>query len=159
MSIRLAKYMHTTSIVLSQVFQSQSNHVTSFPHEPLENERRTDHKTKIQEAKVGRNNTPKPKPMDVDFIACGKTLDANFFSTLPDGETMVTSRRPSQDISRPSTSTSHASHTEKDKTAAVEDVHDGRLSVFVHKRDDQSSHEVIQPLLRSVLRSLLASVE
>lgn len=36
---------------------------------------------------------------------------------------------------------------EKDKTEDT-DVQDGRLSVFVHKRDDQTSHEVIQPLLR-----------
>lgn len=28
------------------------------------------------------------------------------------------------------------------------DVVDGRLSVFIHKREEQSSHEVIQPLLR-----------
>ncbi|XP_014675681.1 PREDICTED: LOW QUALITY PROTEIN: probable E3 ubiquitin-protein ligase HECTD4 [Priapulus caudatus] len=27
------------------------------------------------------------------------------------------------------------------------DAHDGRLSVFLHKREDQSSHEVLQPLL------------
>lgn len=28
------------------------------------------------------------------------------------------------------------------------DIIDGRLSVFIHKREEQSSHEVIQPLLR-----------
>lgn len=28
------------------------------------------------------------------------------------------------------------------------DIVDGRLSVFIHKREEQSSHEVIQPLLR-----------
>ena len=28
------------------------------------------------------------------------------------------------------------------------EAQDGRISVFIHKRDDQSSHEVIQPLLR-----------
>lgn len=37
---------------------------------------------------------------------------------------------------------------EKDKNDD-QDVQDGRLSVFVHKREDQSSHEVIQPLLSS----------
>lgn len=26
---------------------------------------------------------------------------------------------------------------------------DGKLSIFIHKREDQSSHEVLQPLLRS----------
>lgn len=25
---------------------------------------------------------------------------------------------------------------------------DGKLSIFIHKREDQSSHEVLQPLLR-----------
>ena len=36
---------------------------------------------------------------------------------------------------------------DKDKTEDT-DIQNGRLSVFVHKRDDQFSHEVIQPLLR-----------
>ena len=36
---------------------------------------------------------------------------------------------------------------EKDKSEDL-DIQNGRLSVFVHKRDDQFSHEVIQPLLR-----------
>ena len=37
----------------------------------------------------------------------------------------------------------------KDKESAEDTaIQNGRLSVFVHKRDDQFSHEVIQPLLR-----------
>ncbi len=56
---------------------------------------------------------------------------------------MTWSRRPSVDL----THTSGASGGQ-DKDKEDTDVQDGRLSVFVHKRDDQSSHEVIQPLLR-----------
>ena len=37
--------------------------------------------------------------------------------------------------------------SERDRGEESE-AQDGRLSVFIHKRDDQSSHEVIQPLLR-----------
>lgn len=38
---------------------------------------------------------------------------------------------------------------------------DGKLSIFIHKREDQSSHEVLQPLLRYVSRkvSVLTSPE
>ena len=39
------------------------------------------------------------------------------------------------------------SAVEKDKNEDT-DIQNGRLSVFVHKREDQFSHEVIQPLLR-----------
>ena len=31
------------------------------------------------------------------------------------------------------------------------DIQHGRLSVYIHKRQDQTSHDVIQPLLRLVL--------
>ena len=37
--------------------------------------------------------------------------------------------------------------SDKDKNED-KDIQDGRLSVFIHKREEQSSHEVIQPLLR-----------
>lgn len=37
--------------------------------------------------------------------------------------------------------------TEKDVGEEGEAV-DGKLSIFIHKREDQSSHEVLQPLLR-----------
>lgn len=37
--------------------------------------------------------------------------------------------------------------TDKDVGEEGEAV-DGKLSIFIHKREDQSSHEVLQPLLR-----------
>lgn len=43
----------------------------------------------------------------------------------------------------------------KGEKAEDSNVLDGCLSVFVHKRADQSSHEVIQPLLRSVFELLI----
>ena len=47
---------------------------------------------------------------------------------------------PKNNLTAPST-------TERDRGEESE-AQDGRLSIFIHKRDDQSSHEVIQPLLR-----------
>ena len=51
-----------------------------------------------------------------------------------------------------STSSSPVNSADKDKENS--DIQDGRLSVFIHKREDQSSHEVIQPLLRLVFKFL-----
>lgn len=58
----------------------------------------------------------------------------------------MASRRPSVEMLHTAGGATGGSDKDKDDT----DVQDGRLSVFVHKRDDQSSHEVIQPLLRYV---------
>lgn len=52
-----------------------------------------------------------------------------------------------------SASCSPVNSADKDKTENS-DIQDGRLSVFIHKREDQSSHEVIQPLLRLVSNHL-----
>lgn len=60
------------------------------------------------------------------------------------GQTTLASRRPSIEAINATGGATGGSDKDKDDT----DVQDGRLSVFVHKRDDQSSHEVIQPLLR-----------
>ena len=60
------------------------------------------------------------------------------------GQTTLASRRPSIEAINAAGGATGGSDKDKDDT----DVQDGRLSVFVHKRDDQSSHEVIQPLLR-----------
>ena len=59
-------------------------------------------------------------------------------------QTILSSRRPSIDGSL---APSGGGGGEKEK-GEDSDVQDGRLSVFVHKREDQTSHEVIQPLLR-----------
>lgn len=54
--------------------------------------------------------------------------------------------------SEPDTSLSRSSPKgtlKSDKDAGEEgEAVDGKLSIFIHKREDQSSHEVLQPLLR-----------
>ncbi|KAK3084084.1 hypothetical protein FSP39_007865 [Pinctada imbricata] len=63
--------------------------------------------------------------------------------------TSICSRRPSTDMS---TGSAHGvSGADKDKSEDS-DIQAGRLSVYIHKREDQLSHEVIQPLLSSESR-------
>jgi E3 ubiquitin-protein ligase HECTD4 len=71
---------------------------------------------------------------------------------VPGDQTTVTLRQMSEEAF-PANQNLPGTNGEKDK---LEDsnVLDGRLSVFVHKREDQSSHEVIQPLLRLVVEAL-----
>lgn len=64
------------------------------------------------------------------------------FTTISGDLMTVSSRRPSMDLL-----SGQGSGLDRDKREDS-DVQDGRLSVFVHRRDDQSSHDVIQPLLR-----------
>lgn len=55
--------------------------------------------------------------------------------------------------SEPDTSLSHASSKgalKSDEVGEEGEAVDGKLSIFIHKREDQSSHEVLQPLLRYV---------
>ena len=59
--------------------------------------------------------------------------------------TSICSRRPSADT--PAGSSHGSAGADKDKSEDS-DIQAGRLSVYIHKRDDQLSHEVIQPLLR-----------
>ena len=61
----------------------------------------------------------------------------------------MSSRRPSRENMHGSGGAAGTSTGDKEKS---EDVQDGRISVYVHKREDQSSHEVIQPLLRSEIQ-------
>lgn len=54
--------------------------------------------------------------------------------------------------SEPDTSLSRASSKgalKADDVGEEGEAVDGKLSIFIHKREDQSSHEVLQPLLRS----------
>ena len=60
---------------------------------------------------------------------------------LTGGQTTLSSRRTSLD--------GLGSGQGGDKDKEDTDVQDGRLSVFVHKREDQTFNEVIQPLLSS----------
>ena len=63
---------------------------------------------------------------------------------FPGGRTAISSRRPSFD-SLSATPGGAAENGEKERGDET-DVQDGQLSVYIHKRGDQSSHEVIQPL-------------
>ena len=63
---------------------------------------------------------------------------------------MLSSRTPSQETSSPSPTTSSGSKEREENT----DVQGGRISIYLHKREDQMSHDVIQPLLRSPVLSL-----
>ena len=62
-------------------------------------------------------------------------------------QVMLSSRTPSQETSSPSPTTSSGAKEREENT----DVQGGRISIFLHKREDQMSHDVIQPLLRSVV--------
>lgn len=74
----------------------------------------------------------------------------NHIYTLPSLLGCQTLLSPSS--SEPDTSLSRASSKgalKSDKDVGEEgEAVDGKLSIFIHKREDQSSHEVLQPLLR-----------
>lgn len=66
---------------------------------------------------------------------------------LPGCQTLL-----SPSSSEPDTSLSRASSKgalKSDDIGEEGEAVDGKLSIFIHKREDQSSHEVLQPLLRS----------
>ncbi|XP_055995500.1 probable E3 ubiquitin-protein ligase HECTD4 isoform X2 [Ostrea edulis] len=62
---------------------------------------------------------------------------------VPGDYATLVSRRPSMDLAQGKSQSS-----DKDKSEES-DIQAGKLSVFIHKREDQLSHEVIQPLLGS----------
>ncbi|KAL8604631.1 hypothetical protein ACOMHN_013411 [Nucella lapillus] len=64
---------------------------------------------------------------------------------VPGDQVMLSSRTPSQDTSSPTPTGSGGAKEREENT----DVQGGRISVFLHKREDQMSHDVIQPLLSS----------
>ncbi|KAK7087914.1 probable E3 ubiquitin-protein ligase HECTD4 isoform X2 [Littorina saxatilis] len=64
---------------------------------------------------------------------------------VPGDQVMLSSRTPSQETSSPSPTSSSGAKEREENT----DVQGGRISVFLHKREDQMSHDVIQPLLSS----------
>ncbi|XP_025090246.1 probable E3 ubiquitin-protein ligase HECTD4 isoform X2 [Pomacea canaliculata] len=64
---------------------------------------------------------------------------------VPGDQVMLSSRTPSLEASTPAVASSPGG---KDRTEDS-DVQGGRISVFLHKREDQMSHDVIQPLLSS----------
>lgn len=66
--------------------------------------------------------------------------------SLPGCQTLLSpsSSEPDTSLSRASSKGALKSDDVGDEGEAV----DGKLSIFIHKREDQSSHEVLQPLLR-----------
>lgn len=83
--------------------------------------------------KVG-NNWRRRKALNLIKMDCIIMIIAGDYATL-------VSRRPSVDMSQ---GKSKSSDKEKSEES---DIQAGKLSVFIHKREDQLSHEVIQPLL------------
>lgn len=67
-------------------------------------------------------------------------------SSLPGCQTLLSPSSSEQDTSL-SCATSKGTLKSDDVGEEGEAV-DGKLSIFIHKREDQSSHEVLQPLLR-----------
>ena len=82
-----------------------------------------------------------PKPLKIASLLVAKLGDF----LVPGGQTTVSSRRPSREALNGMGNFSGNGSGEKDKDEMA--VQDGRMSVFVHKREDQSSHEVMQRLL------------
>lgn len=73
-------------------------------------------------------------------------IDIDKIPSFPGCQTLL-----SPSFSEPDTSLSRASSKSalKSEDAGEEaEAVDGKLSIFIHKREDQSSHEVLQPLLR-----------
>ncbi|XP_055958013.1 probable E3 ubiquitin-protein ligase HECTD4 [Patella vulgata] len=62
---------------------------------------------------------------------------------VPGDQVLLSSRSPSQEV----TSGGHSSSSNKCDQSEDSDVQGGRISVYLHKKDDQTAHDVIQPLL------------
>ncbi|GFO01128.1 HECT domain-containing e3 ubiquitin protein ligase 4 [Plakobranchus ocellatus] len=69
---------------------------------------------------------------------------------VPGDQVLLSSRSPSQDLSGPGRLNKSGDPDKLDDL----DVQRGKLSVFVHKRQDQLSHDIIQPLLNCDTRPL-----
>ena len=70
-----------------------------------------------------------------------------FFCLLKGCQTVLSPTASEPDTTLTKTSPKNSLKGDKDPGEESEAV-DGKLSIFIHKREDQSSHEVLQPLLR-----------
>lgn len=70
-----------------------------------------------------------------------------FFCLLKGCQTVLSPTTSEPDTTLTKTSPKNSLKGDKDPGEESEAV-DGKLSIFIHKREDQSSHEVLQPLLR-----------
>uniref|UniRef100_A0A8C1PPD2 HECT domain E3 ubiquitin protein ligase 4 n=1 Tax=Cyprinus carpio TaxID=7962 RepID=A0A8C1PPD2_CYPCA len=67
---------------------------------------------------------------------------------VPGCQTLLSPSASEADTSLTRTCPKSSAKTDRDASEEGEAV-DGKLSIFIHKREDQSSHEVLQPLLSS----------
>ena len=84
---------------------------------------------------LGSESQLSHKPFKIVSLLLAKLGDF----LVPGSVATVSSRRPSD--------ANLAKSSAPDDGREDQDVQDGRLSVFLHKRDDQSCHEVIQTLM------------
>ncbi|ESO97623.1 hypothetical protein LOTGIDRAFT_228255 [Lottia gigantea] len=68
---------------------------------------------------------------------------------VPGDQVLLSSRSPSQDVS----SNSHNTSSNNKDTQEESDVQGGRITIYLHKKEDQTAHEVIQLLLSADSRS------
>ncbi|XP_077996372.1 putative E3 ubiquitin-protein ligase HECTD4 [Glandiceps talaboti] len=96
-----------------------------------------------QEVLAGEDENLSDPPAKICSLLLAKLGDY----VVPGGQTTATPTTEYPDQSALQSQTV-PSTVERDKGEESE-AQDGRISVFIHKREDQSSHEVIQPLLSS----------
>lgn len=87
-----------------------------------------------------------PKPVLPPSRGAAQTT-LQFFCLLKGCQTVLSPTASEPDTTLTKTSPKNSLKGDKDPGEESEAV-DGKLSIFIHKREDQSSHEVLQPLLR-----------
>lgn len=91
-------------------------------------------------------------PRCVSISSKGKKIHGcvslfSFFLLLQGCQTVLSPTASEPDTTLAKASPKNSIKGDKDPGEESEAV-DGKLSIFIHKREDQSSHEVLQPLLR-----------
>lgn len=81
------------------------------------------------------------------FLSCFISKFNLIFSPRLGCQTLLSPSASEPDTSLTRACPKSSAKTDKDASEEGEAV-DGKLSIFIHKREDQSSHEVLQPLLR-----------
>lgn len=101
----------------------------------------------MEEREMGEGGRETPEP---EFFLCGAaaqiTLQLLLFP-FEGCQTVLSPTASEPDTTLTKTSPKNSLKGDKDPGEESEAV-DGKLSIFIHKREDQSSHEVLQPLLR-----------
>lgn len=81
------------------------------------------------------------------LLHIAKTSLLHYCSSVAGCQTVLSPTASEPDSSLSKGSPKGSQKGDKDSGEESEAV-DGKLSIFIHKREDQSSHEVLQPLLR-----------